>query len=312
MWKTMSFLNLSKCLLVSNGVVDFIVATEIGPRILRYGLVNGPNLLGEYPNLKTETPWGTWRPWGGHRLWVAPEAMPESYAPDNGPVEVEDRGELSVSLSQPVDRTGIQKEMYIRMQADSSCLEITHKLINRTESAIRVSAWAITIMREGGTAVVPLAPFRSHDDELLPAQPVVRWYFTDWTDSRWTFGRSHLSLRGDSSSDSPQKIGTMNRQGWCGFLHGESLFIKEFPYVRNSTYPDFGCNNEVYGAGPYIELESLGPLSELQPGFACEHIERWHLLAMAKAHGPAPVVEDALYGDIERAFDTSKSAPENC
>lgn len=307
MWKTNSFLNLPNCVLVSNGLVDVVVATEIGPRVLRYGFANGPNMLGEYPELKTETEWGTWKPWGGHRLWVAPEAMPQSYAPDNAPVEAE-AGEFSVCLSQAVDRSGIKKELSVRMQPDASTVELAHRLINQTDSSMRISPWAITIMREGGAAVMPLAPFRSHDEELLPAQPVVRWYFTDWTDPRWTFGPAHISLRGDNSRKSPQKIGTLNAQRWCGFLHSDTFFVKEFACELNASYPDFGCNSEVYGDGSYLELESLGPLINLEPGSACSHVERWHLVRMARDYGDLPVVSDALQRDLEREVSKLKHA----
>lgn len=304
MWKTLSFLNLPKCVLLSNGIVELAVATEIGPRILKYGFVNGPNILGEYPELKTETSWGTWRPWGGHRLWVGPEAMPQSYAPDNSPIDVEQAAQFTMNLSQKIDQSGTQKEMTIRMESDSSGIEITHRVTNRTESSIKLCPWAITIMREGGVAVIPLAPFRTHDEELLPAQPIVRWFFTDWTDPRWGFGRSHVALRGDNSRKSPQKIGTMNREGWCGFLHGGTFFIKSFPSLLSESYPDLGCNNEVYGDGSYIELESLGPLTDLEPGRTCSHVERWRLVSMPDDHGHSPLVDDALYRVLE--YEVSK------
>ena len=78
----LTFLGHPKCCRLSNGTVDLVVPREIGPRILRYGLADRENMLGEYPQLQTATALGEWKPWGGHRLWVAPEEMPQSYAPD--------------------------------------------------------------------------------------------------------------------------------------------------------------------------------------------------------------------------------------
>jgi hypothetical protein len=92
----------------------------------------------------------------------------------------------------------------------------------------------------------------------------------------------------------------MNHQGWCGFLRGNTFFVKEFPSQLNKSYPDLGCNNEVYGDGSYIELESLGPLTDLEPGCTCSHIERWHLLAMPQDFGDAPPINEALYRDLEK------------
>jgi hypothetical protein len=38
-----------------------------------------------------------------------------------------------------------------------------------------------------------------------------------------------------------------------------------------------GANCETYTAGSFMELESLGPLMDLEPGETAEHVEEWHL-----------------------------------
>jgi hypothetical protein len=43
------------------------------------------------------------------------------------------------------------------------------------------------------------------------------------------------------------------------------------------VYPDQGCNNEVFVAGDYMEIESLGPLQRLRPDDSVQHVERWEL-----------------------------------
>jgi len=74
-----SLLGLPNCYRITNKTVEAIVSTDVGPRILRYGFVDEENLLAQVPHLSTSTSLGEWKPWGGHRLWVAPEHMPESY-----------------------------------------------------------------------------------------------------------------------------------------------------------------------------------------------------------------------------------------
>ena len=75
-------------LTLSNGTVELVVTTGIGPRIIRYAFVGGENILAELADTPaTTTALGDWKPWGGHRLWAAPESMPGSYGPDNGPVQ---------------------------------------------------------------------------------------------------------------------------------------------------------------------------------------------------------------------------------
>jgi hypothetical protein len=69
----------------------------------------------------------------------------------------------------------------------------------------------------------------------------------------------------------------MNKRGWAGYVNGGALFVKQFAYEDGATYPDYGCNNEFFTAGLFIEVESLSPLKLLEPGDSIEHVERWRL-----------------------------------
>ena len=75
----------------------------------------------------------------------------------------------------------------------------------------------------------------------------------------------------------PQKLGIANKQGWAAYHRGGTLFVKRFTYQEGATYPDYGSNNETYTAASFIEIESLGPISRLEPGMAVTHEERWSL-----------------------------------
>ena len=81
-----TYLNQPNCIRLSNGTVEVVITTAIGPRVIRYAFIGGDNILGEVPDLTTKTALGDWKPWGGHRLWIGPEGMPLSYSPDNDPV----------------------------------------------------------------------------------------------------------------------------------------------------------------------------------------------------------------------------------
>jgi hypothetical protein len=133
-------------------------------------------------------------------------------------------------------------------------------------------------MKGGGTAILPQEPFRSHDECLLPARPLVLWYFTDLTDTRLTLGRRYISLRTDARIAEPIKIGIGNKQGWAAYAHNSTLFVKRFDFQEGAIYPDCGSNNEAYTAGSFMELESLGALRRLEPDAFAEHRERWDLL----------------------------------
>lgn len=271
-------MGLSNCYALSNGAVEVTVATDIGPRVLGYNFVGGENVLGEHSEISVTTEWGEFKPWGGHRLWTAPEAMPRSYAPDNDAVEFEADGERSCRLVREVERnTHVRKELIVTLDEEGSGVTLTHRVTNRGAWRVELGAWGLTIMRGGGVAVIPQEPYGPHPRNLLPARPLVLWPYTDMSDARFTFGRRFIRLRSDESNDEPQKLGLANKQGWAGYILDSTLFVKHFPYEDSATYPDYGCNNEFFTAGLFLEVESLSPLKQLEPGDTLEHVERWQL-----------------------------------
>ncbi|MEP6801310.1 MAG: hypothetical protein ABJC07_05205 [Acidobacteriota bacterium] len=286
---------------VTNGDVEIVAATGFGPRIVRFAFPEGDNALGEWPDLSTDTALGRWRPRGGHRLWFAPETMPESYAPDDAPVEHRSDGSLSLTVSRRTDAAGIGKEITVTLPATGAEATLTHRITNRGPRPVTAAAWALTIVSRGGVALLPSEPWRSHDDALDAARPFVLWSFTELADPRWEFGPRSVLLRSDAARPAPQKAGAGNTRGWCACLWKESLFVKRFDHLRGARYPDFGCNNEIYAAGNYMELESLGVLAELSPGASVEHKERWslHQTALEKEAGECSAEE--LESAIERA-----------
>jgi hypothetical protein len=268
------------CLKLTNGTVEVVVTTASGPRILHYGLVGGRNILGRAPDASLDTAFGTWRAVGGHRLWHAPEHNPRSYVPDDDPLEVEELGERWVRLVQPVEKqTGIQKEMTLALADEGTALTIEHVLTNHGVWGVDLAPWALTILdgEGGGTVILPQEPYRSHNDELLPARPMVLWHYTDLSDPRWKIGPKLVRLRVDADHAEPQKLGIADKQGWAAYAHAGLLFVKRFDYDDTSIYPDEGSNCETYTAGSFVELETLGPVHHVLPGDYAEHTETWYL-----------------------------------
>jgi hypothetical protein len=293
--RKVSCLNLPNCYALSNATAEVVVTTDAGPRVASYRLADGENVLGEVSEAAITTPWGEWRPRGGHRLWAAPEAMPRSYAPDNDPVEFEFDGERAVRLVQKVEApTGLQKELRVELDAEGSGVRILHRITNRGLWPVELAPWALTIMRGGGEAVIPQEPYGPHPEFLLPARPMVLWPYTDLSDPRWTLGRRLLRLRTDDARAEPQKVGVANKRGWAAYRLGETLFVKRFNYAEGARYPDLGCNCELFTAGSFIEVESLAPLTLLEPGAAAEHEERWQLFGDFRAGDGDEELDDAI------------------
>jgi len=275
------------CLRLSNGRIEVIVTTEVGPRILRFGAVGGENLFHEVPEHRGLTGGTAWRALGGHRLWHAPEVEPRTYAPDNAPVHYEIQPDR-VSLIQKVEpTTGIQKVMEIRLDPERDHVQVMHRLTNLNPWSVELAPWALTIMAPGGVAIVPQEPFAPHPafkegpelpgaDAYLPVRSMALWSYTRLNDPRWVFLGRYILTKQDPASPFPLKYGVSNRQQWCGYVRNGELLLKRFAWQAEANYPDVGCNNEIYTDKNILELESLGPLTTLRPGASVEHGETWH------------------------------------
>jgi hypothetical protein len=215
--KRVAYKGWKNCCRISNGKIELIVTTDVGPRVIRFGFVGGQNLFKEYPAQLGKRGGKKWRIYGGHRLWHAPEAEPRTYFPDNFPVAVEKRGS-TVRFIQPVETTtGIQKEIDIKLSAGNR-VELVHRLRNTGHWAVELAPWSVSVMAEGGTGIVPLPPRGTHPEDLLPGNALVIWLYTDMTDPRWTWGRKYILLKQDSTPTvKPQKLGALVPDGWAGY-----------------------------------------------------------------------------------------------
>lgn len=262
---------------LSNDLIDLVVTTDVGPRIIRFGFVDEENEFKEYAAQRGLVGGDEWRIYGGHRFWHGPEVPPRNTFPDNSPIVLEQRGDL-VRVIQPVETTTrIQKEVDIALAPGSASVRVTHRLRNLNLWSVELAPWAISVMDTGGTAILPLPPRMSHDENLLPTNTLAMWAYTDLADPRWRLGKSFVLLRQDPTRESPQKVGLMAPAGWIAYARKGHLFVSRVTYLPGATYPDMGSSLETYTDGEMLEVETLGPLAKLEPQGAVEHVEEWYL-----------------------------------
>jgi len=267
----------SNCYRLANNLVQLVATTDVGPRIIRFGFAGGGNEFAEFPESLGQTGGETWRVYGGHRLWHAPEAVPRTYYPDNQAIALAEHDGF-IRLIQPTETTtGIQKEMDIRLAPDAARVVVTHRLYNRNPWQVELAPWALSVMRPGGTAVIPLPPRGVHPQDLLPTSSIILWPYSHMSDPRWTWGRQYVLLRHDAGRPQPQKAGVRASDGWIAYANEGHLFVKTFAYVAGADYPDLGSSVEMFTNAEMIEIETLGPLTPLEPGTAVTHTETWHL-----------------------------------
>jgi hypothetical protein len=266
-----------ECWRISNGEVELIVTADVGPRVIRYAFIGGANIfleLGEQFGKRGEP---GFLPRGGHRLWSAPEEFPRTYYPDNESVEISATGSTLTATASVEHTTGLRKTLSLRPAAKGSAVTVIHTIENTLAWPIEVSAWALTMMAAGGAGISGFPPRGTHPECLAPTHPLVMWAFTDLSDPRWKFTNKYVVLRQDPSRANPTKIGHFNPKTWGAYVRERDLFVKRSDAPAGVAYPDLGCSFEMFANGFTLELETLSPLTRLEPGQKLEHVERWSL-----------------------------------
>jgi hypothetical protein len=266
------------CYRISNGEVELIVTTDVGPRVMRFGFVGGQNLFKEFTEQLGKSGEREWQARGGHRIWFAPEDSQLTYALDNAPVkaEVSDRGIRLVQEVEP--ETGLEKIIDIRLAPAGTEVTVSHTLTNRSGRSWTFAPWALTMMAPGGHGITGFPPRGKHPEVLAPTNPLVMWAFSDLSDPRWKFLKKYLVLRQDAkNTGQPTKLGLFNPYTWGAYLLGSELFIKRYTASAGKSYPDYNSSYETFTNQDFLELETLGPLETVAPGDSVRHIEQWSL-----------------------------------
>jgi hypothetical protein len=262
------------CLEISNGIVDLIATTDVGPRIIRFGFTGKENEFVEFPEFIGKTGGDEYMIFGGHRLWHSPEHPVRTYSPDNSKVAWKKK-KYGIVLTQDVEpATQIRKEIEISLTPDSSRVSVLHRLTNEGPWDVELALWSITMMAAGGTEIIPL---NTTDTELLANGNLSIWPYTKLNDKRVHWGESYIMLSQDKKAVSAFKIGLSNEAGWAAYANHDHLFVKQYEEEGDMEYPDNNCSYETYTNERFLEMETLSPLVLLGSGETAEHIETWSL-----------------------------------
>jgi hypothetical protein len=252
------------------------VLAAAGPRIVRVTLAGSrENVLGEVPDVGWETPWGRYRLHGGHRLWVAPENPPFASAPEDGELIVDERPR-GIRLERLEPETSLRKAIEIELATNRATITVRHSLRNEGETAVVQAPWAITILPLGGVAVLPQQQGPVGESDSVPNRSLNLWPYGSISDPRLELGDELVLVRAEPVP-AVFKIGYLNRTGWVAFLRRDVLLCKHFDPETGREHADFNSNVEVFCSDRLLELETMAPLSRLEPGSEADYEERWEL-----------------------------------
>ena len=265
------------CYRVSNGEVELVVTSDVGPRVMRFGFVGGQNLFKEFPEQLGGKGEAQFQLRGGHRVWKAPEDPVATWAPDNVPVQIEIQPDGLVARAPIEPLTKLQKEITVRMAPSGTEVEVVHRIVNQSLFPLEFAAWAMSMMAQGGMAITGFPPRGRHPINLEATNPLVMWAYTDLSDNRWKFTKKYMLLRQDPKIADAQKLGLFNPNTWVAYVLNGEAFVKQARADAGSLYPDFGCSFETFTSNEFLEIETLSPLTKVLPTRAVEHTEHWSL-----------------------------------
>jgi hypothetical protein len=253
---------------ISNQFITIEYLMNGGPHIPKV-VFNGTdeNLFAETPDFDLETKYGIYHFRGGHRFCHAPEDDIRSYIPDNDGLSLEMQPDGVDLVGHIEDGAGLQKSLSLKLSAEQAFVTVTHKLKNHNPWPVETAPWGISMLPLGGTAFIP-----TKSESLMNTLSV--FYYSKWSDPRLNILDDFVVING-TASKSALKVGVLISRGWLAYLKKDVLFIKRFNPEITRIHPDQNVNAEIYVEDKCIELESLAPLINLQPGQTVEHVETW-------------------------------------
>ncbi len=267
--------NYGNCICLENGIIRLIATIDVGPRIVFFGFAKGPNVLFEDTDrnfYEINKGYGVWYAYGGHRIWCAPEVMPETYYPDNNKVAVEYDG-CKLTLTPEKTPFGKQFCLVCSITGDNSvCIE--NRITNCSSKPAEFAPWSVTGLAGGGTEIIPLC---SDDNGFLPNRTMSLWSYASLKDERFTLTDRYALLRHDSAAQTAFKAGFNVTGGQIVYITNGQIFKKSFDGYTPAVYPDFCCNFETYTNKLFLECELLGEMRKYQPGETVSISEKWEL-----------------------------------
>lgn len=283
---------------IEAGRVRLAVTTSVGPRVLGLLTDDDHNHFAELPEKTLDCPGsGVIHLRGGSRLWAAPEDPRFTYRPDDDPVGVHeiDDGVRLVTRPDPVSETS--REIDIRVTGPER-FAFDYRVVNRADHPQRLAAWAITMMKPLGRAFLPLLTDDFDEGGFQGQRNIVLWSYSRNDDPRYVIHDGALEVRSsvmsDGPLDAPFKIGTTMRRGWTAHHREGLLLVKYAGHDEGREYADMGASGQIYSNGEFTELETMGPLTDLDPGDTAEHHEEWAIHFVDEAEAERLVLSDEL------------------
>ena len=203
----------------------------------------------------------------GSTFWTSPQK--EWYWPpvpeyDKQPYAVEEKEGVLTMTSEVNDKLKYRIRKAFKPDEQKQAIAITYSIINASDETRKVAPWEITrVQNEGGLI-----------------------FFEAPVDSIWPAGLMNFKADGAISCYEPDEANENRKvnadgKGWLAYLNQEKglLLVKQFEDLDKCQPAPDEAEIQVYvnRGKTYIELESQGAYTTLQPGEALNWTVRWYL-----------------------------------
>lgn len=268
------------CYLLSSIALEVIVVPAIG-RIMQMRRVGDETgVLWENRELDgqmAKPDSGTWANFGGDKCWPAPQSdWPKVFGHEWPPPAAFDASSFEAMMTDaglmfksPLDSAwGIQVVRHVELDAAAPVMRVRNEFRKVGGKPVRMAVWTIAQLNDPACVAIELpveSKFVGGFTKLMKDEPA------EMADN----GRVLTFVRHPTKF---VKIGS-NAAGvvWVG----PASVVRMKSEVVPGEYPDGGCSVEVYtnpGEQKYVELETLGPLVNLEAGQTMEHTTTYTVL----------------------------------
>lgn len=277
--------NYGKTMYITDGVCEVRVTLDLGPRVIYCGLCGKQNVFfcdieRRTNNKKPEMEkyYGKDRYWylyGGYRLWMSPEASPQTYYPDNEEVEYVIKGD-TVTFIPPLQTENQLQTLFSLTFSGDGKITVNNRMINFSSRKKEGAAWALCAMAKNTHTFGLL---NEEDTGLLPNRTLVLWPYTRVNDDRLTLSDRLIDVKQSPSAECALKVGFNNEKGVAVTVTDDnSVFIQRYKTDhKKCKYPDGGCSCEIYSCADFTESEALSPLQTVLPGHTLDFSIEWEL-----------------------------------
>lgn len=248
------------------------IPLEFGLRISYLSYQDSENLFFVQPTDMTDMslPNG-WRVRGGHRLWTAPESE-KHYYPDNQPISYEIVDDVVILSQQEDPWLKIEKSIEISFPT-SNTVKVVHKVKNTDTVSHTFSPWGVSSMAGGGIQYIPLPQRQGGYNPLLRYST---WDYACLGDERVDYSLEQIKIS-HKPTGKKFKMGLGHPDGPVKYVNRGVVFEKTYDIFKDKLYPDGNVSFETFMCDHAVEVETLSPLQEVEPGQTASHTELWRL-----------------------------------